>query len=57
MWNISQTQQVRPLTEGENRLRVEQDGPLFFRLTLPRGRDNATDEVRIRLDGGTPLPI
>lgn len=57
MWNVGQTQQTRPLKEGENRFRVEQDGPLFFRLTPPRGRYKATDEVRIRLDGGTPLPL
>lgn len=57
MWNVEQTEQVEVLDEGETRFRADQDGPLFFRLNPPAGRDGARAEVRVRLNGGRPLPL
>jgi len=57
MWNVKQTEQLQTLAEGANHFRANQDGPLFFRFTAPRGRDDATDEVIVRLNGGAPLPL
>lgn len=57
MWNSPQTEQVQPLVAGSNRVRANQDGPLFFRLTAPPARGGQAAEVDIDLDGGTPLPL
>lgn len=57
MWNVAQTEQSQPLAEGANALRANQAGPLFFRFNPPRGRDSATPEVRVQVEGGTPLPL
>lgn len=57
MWGSQQSEQVQRLSEGENRLRVEQDGPLFFRYNTPARKSTAPAEVLIELEGGTPLPL
>ena len=57
MWEVQQTEQLQPLAEGENRFRVNQSGPLFFRFNAPRGRTDARNEVMVRVKGGTALPL